>query len=142
MTEQHRIDKLVEDFPSLFYVRPRCGIDYGEGWDGLIRKLCTKIVAIAPQVGYVTVTQIKEKFGTLRFYIDPVNVDKENWELIGQAISEAEQESAITCEYCGKPGVARSGSWIRTLCDEHGKERPEWVNPWKVAHDAWKKENG
>lgn len=61
-------------------------------------------------------TQIKEKFGTLRFYYNGGD------EFIGGVISAAENISAHTCEICGNPGKLRSGGWMRTLCDKHAKE--------------------
>lgn len=61
--------------------------------------------------------QVKEKFGGLRFYM--------TWETeeIDKLISKAEDESHKICESCGEPGKARSGSWIRTLCDKCDKQR-------------------
>lgn len=63
--------------------------------------------------------QIKEKFGTLRFYMTHYT-DK-----IDEIIKEAEKKSRITCEYCGKPGELRDDGWLFTLCDECEKEREE-----------------
>lgn len=57
--------------------------------------------------------QIKEKFGTLRFYV-------EGWDTKSQAFVEfAEYHSARICETCGAPGKTRSGRWLKTLCDAH-----------------------
>lgn len=56
--------------------------------------------------------QVKEKFATLRFYVDnPTN------EALG-AIREAEIASARICEECGQPGKTRGKQWIMTRCDE------------------------
>ena len=92
----------------------------GEGWRPLVTKLAEDITKINPNV---EISQIKEKFGTLRFYCDGDGGDE-----IGKLIERAEQESAITCETCGtKEGVTTEGSWILTLCkscrDEYKKER-------------------
>ena len=69
--------KLVEDFPLLYrdrYESPRktalCWGFPGDGWEPLIRKLSEKLE------GYnrghpeecIVVTQVKEKFGSLRYY--------------------------------------------------------------------------
>ena len=55
--------------------------------------------------------QIKEKFGTLRMYVndaDPV---------LNGAILLAEKMSAHICEYCGMPAKTRKvGSWMSTIC--------------------------
>lgn len=55
--------------------------------------------------------QVKEKFGTLRYYMTFYNEDVE------MEISKAEKLSSKTCESCGAPGKTRDGGWIRTLCD-------------------------
>jgi hypothetical protein len=64
----------------------------------------------------VTATQIKEKFGTLRFYYFGGD------DYCRGVESMAELMSAVTCEVCSSPGKLRKGGWIRTLCDEHAKE--------------------
>jgi hypothetical protein len=64
----------------------------------------------------VIATQVKEKFGTLRFYY---------WggdEYCSGVESMAESMSAVTCEVCGSPGKLRHDGWIRALCDEHAAE--------------------
>jgi len=36
-------------------------------------------------------------------------------------VAAAEKESSSVCESCSRPGRARDGSWIKTLCDDcHG----------------------
>lgn len=56
-------------------------------------------------------SQVKEKFGTLRFYMTS--------ELPGmhEHIREAERQSAETCELCGAPGKVIDGGWITTRCE-------------------------
>ena len=63
----------------------------------------------------VTVTQVKEKFGTLRFYYSGGD------EYIEGLVSMAESMSAVTCEECGNPGRVRRGGWLRCQCDEHAR---------------------
>ena len=68
----------------------------------------------------VVVTQIKEKFGTLRFYYHGGD------DYIRGLEAMAESMTARTCEDCGCPGVARSSKmvkWIRVLCDNHALEQ-------------------
>lgn len=60
--------------------------------------------------------QVKEKYGTLCFYMTSSTDEMED------AISEAEAKSAVTCEDCGQPGVLRGGGWLRTLCDSCATE--------------------
>ncbi len=65
----------------------------------------------------VRAAQVKEKFATLRFYMDHCT------EEMNEAINEASRESARTCEECGAPGTLRSGGWLVTLCDGCAKAR-------------------
>ena len=60
-----------------------------------------------------TVSQVKEKFGTLRFYINAGTDEHYNY------IRFAENLSARICETCGAPGKRRGKHWIYTACDEH-----------------------
>jgi hypothetical protein len=62
------------------------------------------------------VLQVKEKFGTLRFYTNFETKEISNY------IEEAEKKSAHTCEVCGEEGKLRTGGWLMTLCDEHVKK--------------------
>jgi hypothetical protein len=65
-------------------------------------------------------SQVKEKFGGLRFYVQAAT-DKHY-----QYISFAESMSYRTCEECGAPGKTYTDGWHTTLCDIHaamaGKE--------------------
>jgi len=71
---------------------------------------------------YPRASQVKEKFGTLSFYMTCAT--DEMWDLI----HEAEGKSGTICEKCGKPGktVAPCG-WYFTFCkdceEEYKKER-------------------
>jgi len=71
-------------------------------------------------VEQVVATQIKEKFGTLRFYY--IGGD----DYIRGVEAMADSMSAVTCEECGCPGKSRSTEkrrWIRVLCDKHALEQ-------------------
>ncbi len=90
----------------------------GEGWRLLIEKLVDDIIKIDKKV---VVSQVKEKFGTLRFYI--YGGDDEVYKLI----NKAERKSETICETCGKKGKTRGKGWLVTLClpcwIKHKKER-------------------
>ena len=73
-----------------------------------------KVPEAVPQV---IVSQVKEKFGTLRFYYYGGD------EKIDGMVRMAESMSGCTCEECGKPGRTNNNGWLRTLCEEHAKER-------------------
>jgi hypothetical protein len=58
-------------------------------------------------------SQVKEKFGTLRFYVDNTTEEHE------AMIHFAEMMSAVTCEVCGDKGKRRGSYWISTRCEKH-----------------------
>ena len=68
---------------------------------------------VPESIPQVTLDQVKEKFGTLRFYYSGGD------DAIDGMVRMAESMSAVTCETCGNPGQQRGGGWIRTLCDYH-----------------------
>ena len=79
------------------------------GWYPILARLEERLSELDP---HYEVNQIKEKFGTLRFYCEGDILD-------GDAIvDEAEAESARTCELCGSVGHLRTrAGWLKTLCD-------------------------
>lgn len=60
-------------------------------------------------------SQVKEKFGGLRFYVQAAT-DKHY-----QYITFAESMSYHTCESCGAPGKTYTDGWHVTLCDIHAE---------------------
>lgn len=135
------LDKaLVEKYPKIFADRngdmretAMCwGFECGDGWYNIIDMLCFNIqnhidrhenarkqsvaegkVPTVSHVQQVVATQVKEKYGTLRFYY--IGGD----EIVDSLVRYAEDMSCVTCEVCGKPGKSNDGGWIKTLCDEH-----------------------
>lgn len=121
---------IINQCPNLFaklneqpggYVLPiYFGIECGDGWFDLIKDLCIKIESIINKLPeerqkFTHASQIKEKFGLLRFYMS--NYIKE----IDEEIDKAEELSGKICETCGKPGklYVRGGHWVYTSCGEH-----------------------
>jgi hypothetical protein len=92
------------------------GFNCGSGWRTIIDNLSKKITELDPDV---QASQVKEKFGGLRFYIDGGSDE------VHKLIEKAEEESYKTCEKCGTKenvSVTKTG-WIITLCDKCRKER-------------------
>jgi hypothetical protein len=69
----------------------------------------------------VVASQVKEKFGTLRFYYSGGD------SVVSGIERMAESMTVVTCEKCGAPGKTRNGGWIQTLCDTHAEGREELV---------------
>lgn len=123
-------DDLVEAHPTLF--RPiegragrSCRPECGEGWRDLLERACVRIrAAVEADGGSFTAVQIKEKFGTLRFYWRG-DLSDEAKAKVDEAIELAEARSACTCEVCGGEGrLHRSGYWLTTRCDAHAQGAP------------------
>jgi len=95
------------------------------GWYPLIVKLDQDLAAIDPEY---ELNQVKEKFGTLRYYIelsDTARARPDASERANELIAEAERASATICEQCGQPGSAKktAGGWYKTLCDTCSGDR-------------------
>lgn len=144
--------KLQEDFPFMKQnnveeernLYRRYGFECSGGWYQLLRECCEAITARyaeegieADDIDFVP-AQIKEKFGTLRFYygfkdtpcgiaafdfldsgnsirFEPGNNDADDLTKkfrhdIALVVREAEEKSKHTCEICGADGVLRNDS--------------------------------
>ncbi len=120
--------KLCEKYPKIFADRHKpmtetamCwGFDHGDGWYQILDSLCSQIQHHIDwqnrnevKVAQVVATQVKEKFGGLRFYYNGGD------DVIDGMVRMAESWAANTCETCGKPGTLRGKGWLYTACDEH-----------------------
>lgn len=90
----------------------------GAGWVPLIEELGAALVALNPDI---VVEQIKEKFGTLRFYVrDATPAQK-------VLVAEYQRYSGSICEMCGDPNKAETKAWnkwwIKTLCPSCAVQR-------------------
>lgn len=172
--------KLYEKYPSIFVdanksVTESCmawGIECGDGWYNIIDTLCESMmhcyttgIRIEPQDSHIVndepfytinppnviATQIKEKFGTLRFYYslrydsklnelentgrypDIKNIKDRYYHYIDGMVHFAEMLSSRTCEMTGKEGEmhvsggSRNG-WYKVLNCEFAKTNEEFVS--------------
>lgn len=69
--------------------------------------------------------QVKEKYGSLRFYLSGYPVQPEIYARVNAYVKFAESMSYVTCESCGAPGKQQGGHWVFTLCDDCFKKREE-----------------
>lgn len=121
----HLDDRLVREFPLLYAdrngdMRETCmcwGFCVGDGWFPLLYRLSAQLEpliaahSVDPDYGPPRAAQVKEKFGTLRFYMSLTTDEMDAF------ISAAEKESARTCEECGATGTLRTTGWLKTQCD-------------------------
>ena len=133
--KQELQNKLFEKYPKIFSQKDlsaqetaMCwGVTCGDGWYTLIDTLCGNIKnrvdnfnRFKPEEAWMScqATQVKEKYGGLRFYTE--GGDDE----IDGMISMAESMSYHICSECAKPSVPQKGrGWIYTLCSECQAER-------------------
>ena len=126
---QERRQKLFDDYPKLFAKRNLIpddrrrypitwGLEHGDGWLAIVEDLCRLIQHHVDQqkkkdssYPQIEVLQVKEKFGSLRFYTTGSD------EYIDGLISMAESISGRTCESCGNPGTMRGKGWMRVRCE-------------------------
>ena len=97
------------------------GFECGDGWYDLIYTLSEKLEREIekfnkenPTTEYrLRASQVKSKYGTLRFYMSS------GTETIWNLITKAEKASASVCELCGNPGKLVGTTWLYTLCPYH-----------------------
>ena len=139
---REELDKqLCEKYPKIFANRhspmnetAMCwGFSHGDGWYKILDVLCGNIqshidwhnqnhangYAQYKEIPQVVADQVKEKFGTLRFYYSGGD------DVIDGMVRMAEAMTAVTCEECGSPGETGGRGWISTLCKKHRDARDE-----------------
>ena len=140
---KQRIEEIWEKLkaPYAHLYGRHIGDQVGPGWWEDLLAAFEKISAIMSQYpGYkFRVAQIKEKFGTLRFYYDihKMGEDEQEWPVPEDAVRDKisqqvravmiELESATEkkCEICGDRGELRNNGWLLTLCDKHDAAQKE-----------------
>ena len=125
---------LCEKYPKMMVNRNKhmtetcmCwGFECGDGWYNILNQLMGNIQhhidwkeKQGKPVPQVTLDQVKEKFGTQRFYYTGGD------EYISGMVTMAEAMSGTTCESCGNPGERTGGGWIKTICEPCNIKREE-----------------
>lgn len=98
------------------------GIECGDGWHRLLETAMEKIQFVcdsSAKSGHpaqLVATQIKEKYGTLRFYYSVEGSCPVAEGVLEDVVSSAELASSRICEVTGEPGdLCVRGGWYRTL---------------------------
>ncbi len=123
-------EALVKDFPLTFARDAHgrepwsmFGFECSDGWEPSIRKTAEKleplIVAAKEkdpegyEAGYYRTSQLKEKFGTGRWYLSGGSDEMHD------LVSAWESETQTICETCGSIGELHGGGWLYTACPSH-----------------------
>lgn len=148
-------EALCKDFPLCFAIDQHgrepwsmFGFECGDGWEPSIRMAAEALEPLIRKAkeddpegyvaGYYRTAQLKEKFGTGRWYLsggtDAMHDIVEKWE----------EATVNICETCGKPGELRGHGWLYTACWEHTKigDRDSLEIVEKASIDKEKQQNG
>lgn len=116
------------------------------GWAKRFFQMCDEINAALEEAGYpktiLQVVQIKEKFGTMRFFYDldlPEPTDFNEFfrqdniaEKVMNIVDKACAETGVLCVNCGAPAEYCSSGWIIPFCKkcaEVSAEKQRATNP-------------
>lgn len=124
-----RLEQLIRKIPGKYNIQSK------RQWNPLVvfrgfllgklhdwRKSLEYVYIEANRYPQVVASQVKEKYGGLRFYVE--GASREQYAVI----SFAEALSDHICEKCGSTkNIGHTMGWITTLCEECGKEIPSWI---------------
>jgi thymidine kinase len=112
----------VENEEILFKLAPKLYknikyIDCGDGWFDLIKELSEKLEKEIESLSTeeqenVYAIQVKEKFGSLRFYMSQYTLE------ITNLIAEADSKSTTICTECSDESNIIGRSWLYNLCEK------------------------
>jgi len=120
-------NRLYKDYPKIFKQKDLApsetcmcwGIECDDGWFTILNHLCYLLqVSTGNNHPQVEAVQIKEKFGTLRFYTEGHDDYQDG------LIDFACLLSSCTCEICGSTkDLFKTKGWIKTVCKECHEKR-------------------
>lgn len=137
------VEALRAAYPRLFAKGTTIEVWFPRGWTSIVNALCSFLDVLLDdaQAAQFRVEQVKEKFGTLRFYYSvggeaavtadihlpkgvlrlrtqPTYPQPFPADAVDAAIAQAEKLTACTCATCGAPGKLRTKGWHHVACDE------------------------
>lgn len=103
---------LCKRYPEIF--RDIRSIECGDGWIEILDSMCHQIseAVKAGTMPPVIATQVKEKFGSLRFCYYGGDDETE------RLADLAEEQSEKVCEMCGKPGTMQTKGFYKVRCGD------------------------
>lgn len=113
-----KMNRKIKKAIEMNSIDPIIGLHQGNWWAERCEEILKekKYEEVPDKVYQVVATQVKEKFGGLRFYYGGGD------ETVRGMVHMAESLAAVTCEKCGSPGHIRGRGWLYAACDEHTKE--------------------
>jgi len=120
---RRELQKQIEKLKQKIVPGYRKSIDVDEGWYQLVVDCDKELTGVDPNY---QIYQVKEKFGGLRYYTRPSNLDdKHTLMRISDIISKYEDIAWTTCSATGAPGVLMKsiGGWRKTLNPEYAANK-------------------
>jgi hypothetical protein len=120
---RRELQKQIEKLKQKIFPGYRKSIDVDEGWYQLVVDCDKELTGVDPNY---QIYQVKEKFGGLRYYTRPSNLDdKHTLMRISDIISKYEDIAWTTCSATGAPGVLMKsiGGWRKTLNPEYAANK-------------------
>jgi hypothetical protein len=127
-------ERLIKGFPRLY--RNGMYFECHDGWFDLLWRLSARLEDLIsqrprPEQKRYFAMQVKEKWGTLSFYLS------NETEEMSQAIEAVWEESGRICEECGAPGILlRKGGWVLTSCLTHAPAGSQPVTIWTPGNQG------
>lgn len=117
-----KVEYLFNKYPLLY--RHPLPIECNNGWFDLIDELSSKLENLIEieedkfksneqelfEHRLCYAIQVKEKYGTLRFYMSLLT------DAMDDFIEEASKKSASICEICGEKGKIKKNGWVEVRC--------------------------
>lgn len=112
--KDYTLEEFQEAFPGMFD-NVYCGFYLPRGWGEIVYKACKSIALTGAPVA---VSQVKEKFGGLRFYYDlRADCSEERADAAARVADIVEACSYWVCQDCGTTqNVTTEGDYITTRC--------------------------
>lgn len=157
---KQRASDLVERYPYQFAPGGMRWYTFHAGWFAVFEQLCSDIdTVLGPNKHNFRWAQLKEKFGSARWYFDTqsgrtVRVDIQgadgvqmarvlrrhcpDWlDQVAGLCDVAEARTEHLCIACGAPGeIDNSRHWLLVLCPEHGRMRARNTAGWQALRWA------
>lgn len=107
---------LRDRHPEFFSSAPLREVACLPGWLDLLDELCGALktyLKAHPEVPQIRVRQVKEKFGSLRFYYSGGDT------ACRDLVASAEERSRSICDVCGQAGTLGGEHWLSVRCLDH-----------------------
>lgn len=122
MINWEEYDKRQKEIEAKYPWFTACSFEIPFGWFDLVEECCEELATILKKDGMYDaymLFQVKEKFGSLRWYANY------NDNEVSNLLSRYEVKSTKVCADCGAPATHTTKGYIGHYCDKCYKERKD-----------------